>query len=414
MACKKSVAIIGGGPIGIELAARLITLNIFERITLFERGSSPGHNICLWSHVRLFSPWSLNASPWGRSLLDISFDEAYCPTGLEFLDQYLLPLSCKARELGVDIRLDTQVLSISKQTVLIGHPQYYLFSRSTYESEINDFADIIFDTTGTFGNFNRLGPGGAPALGELMIEEEGRIHRMIPSIDESKSFCAIPGSKIVCVGTGYSAITTLSNIIEAARQSSFPCELIWISRKGLGRPPYSIIENDSLPARSDLSLFGNSLALGQPVLPENLTFKYLPETIILGFSSRDAKISLSIASSSGETTTLFGFTHLIANVGYKPNLDIFRELNVHLCYQTEGPMRLASSLLSDRAHRDLSGESPDCLTQSSFGPSSLVTTEPGFYILGAKSYGRLTTFILRIGIQQIIDIVNLLESSIVL
>ena len=417
MACSQpqhlSVAIVGGGPIGIELAARLVTLDLFKSITLFERGPSAGHNICLWSHVLLFSPWSLNVSAWGRSLVNLSVDDSQCPTGREFLDQYLLPLAGKIATLGVDFQIETQVLSISKQPALASRPKYYLFSRSNSGSEQTFFADVVFDTTGTFGNFNRLGPGGAPALGELRLEEDGKIQRMIPSIDESRSFCATAGSKIVCVGTGYSAITTLSNIIEAVGQSSTQCELIWISRKVSGAPPYHIIKNDSLEARSVLSSFGNSLATDHSTLPENLSFKYLPGTSILELSSSNSTLSMVTASSTGETTTLLDITHLIANVGYKPNLDIFRELDVHLCYRTEGPMRLSSSLLSDQTQRDLSGESPDCLSQQSHGPSSLVTTEPSFFILGAKSYGRLSTFILRIGIQQIIDIVSLFEASIV-
>jgi len=259
-----------------------------------------------------------------------------------------------------------------------------------------------------FGNFNRLGPGGAPALGELLVEQSGRIDRMIPSADDCKAILSSGTSKIVCVGTGYSAITTLSNIIDAVRQTTERCQLIWISQKTSGIPPYHIIKDDPLQARSTLSSFGNALALGHLSLPENLTFMYLPETTILEFSSLepDSTLSMVIDSYNHKMVTLRDITHLIANVGYKPNLDMIRELDIHLCYRTEGPMRLSSALLSQR---EFLGESPDCLKQHSFGSSSLITTEDDFYILGAKSYGRLSTFILRIGIEQITEIVNLLS-----
>lgn len=43
----------------------------------------------------------------------------------------------------------------------------------------------------------------------------------------------------------------------------------------------------------------------------------------------------------------------------------------------------------------------DCLTQPSAGIEALRNPEPHFFILGAKSHGRLNTFLLRTGYQQI-------------
>ena len=46
----------------------------------------------------------------------------------------------------------------------------------------------------------------------------------------------------------------------------------------------------------------------------------------------------------------------------------------------------------------------DCLAQQSHGPDSLTNPEPGFFILGAKSYGRNSQFLLRAGWQQVDDV----------
>jgi hypothetical protein len=57
----------------------------------------------------------------------------------------------------------------------------------------------------------------------------------------------------------------------------------------------------------------------------------------------------------------------------------------------------------------LSGASTaDCLDQNSTGPQSLLNPERNFYILGAKSYGRNSRFLFRIGLDQIRDVFALI------
>jgi len=58
-------------------------------------------------------------------------------------------------------------------------------------------------------------------------------------------------------------------------------------------------------------------------------------------------------------------------------------------------MALAASLLKQA--------SADCLTIASSGAATLRTTEPNFFILGAKSYGRNSQFLLRTGFEQVRD-----------
>jgi hypothetical protein len=75
---------------------------------------------------------------------------------------------------------------------------------------------------------------------------------------------------------------------------------------------------------------------------------------------------------------------------------LYGELHVHACYVTDGPMKLAASLMKN--------PSADCLDQASPGPEVLATAEPSFYVLGAKSYGRNSNFLFSVGLQQIRDI----------
>jgi hypothetical protein len=51
-----------------------------------------------------------------------------------------------------------------------------------------------------------------------------------------------------------------------------------------------------------------------------------------------------------------------------------------------------------------SGSGGDCLAQTSHGPETLTNPEPGFFILGAKSYGRNSQFLMSIGWHQVDDV----------
>ena len=54
-------------------------------------------------------------------------------------------------------------------------------------------------------------------------------------------------------------------------------------------------------------------------------------------------------------------------------------------------MKLAASLM---------GAGGDCMSLPTLGIESLLSPEPNFYILGSKSYGRNSAYLLRVGIEQ--------------
>jgi hypothetical protein len=64
-------------------------------------------------------------------------------------------------------------------------------------------------------------------------------------------------------------------------------------------------------------------------------------------------------------------------------------------------MKHSAALLGDAAG--------DCLEQQSHGPETLTNPEPDFFILGAKSYGRNSQFLMRIGWAQVDDVMALLD-----
>jgi hypothetical protein len=58
-------------------------------------------------------------------------------------------------------------------------------------------------------------------------------------------------------------------------------------------------------------------------------------------------------------------------------------------------MKLAAALLAS------GGNGGDCLAQVSSGPETLRNPEPGLFVLGMKSYGRGSAFLLRLGYEQV-------------
>ncbi len=91
---------------------------------------------------------------------------------------------------------------------------------------------------------------------------------------------------------------------------------------------------------------------------------------------------------------------IIALTGSVGDHTLYRQLQVHECWATSGPMKLAAALLASSA--------VDCLAQTSHGSDTLRNPEPGFFILGEKSYGRNSTYLMRVGWQQVDEVFPLL------
>ena len=82
---------------------------------------------------------------------------------------------------------------------------------------------------------------------------------------------------------------------------------------------------------------------------------------------------------------------------------LYRQLQVHECYATAGPMKLSAKLLGETA-------GGDCLQTTAAGIEVLANPEPGFFFLGSKSYGRNAVFLLRSGWEQATEVVASLEA----
>lgn len=397
----RRLAIIGAGPIGVECALRALDEGF--AVTLYE-ATSPGAHVRTWSHVTFFSPWSLNRSARGVAALEaggveLAPDEDF-PTGAEYLDAYLEPLVEELkRDANFQLRDRTRVLGVSRVRALKGDlladPQRarrpFLLRVSGPEGERFDEVDVLIDASGVLANPNRLGPGGLAAIGEDALN--GEVMRRIPDVEAQHD--ALAGKRVLVVGHGHSAATTLGALTEL-REHAPQTHITWAYRAD--GEPFVEIEGDTLPQRRRLSRLGNAIARGEVSGVEPVGGVFVER-----ITREDSALRVHLADDHGRTREV-EVDRIIANVGYHPDTSLTSELQVHLCYASDGPMKLAASLLA-------SAGNADCLAQSSAGPEVLKNPEPDFFVLGNKSYGRNSNFLLKIGLEQIDDVMTLLTQK---
>jgi hypothetical protein len=396
-----TIAIIGGGPIGLEagLYARFLGYDVL----LFERGEIASH-IEAWGHVEMFTPFSMNRSSLALAALDaqglreLPAGGDYL-TGKEWRKRYLLPLS-QTDLLADSIHTKTSVIDVSRQEIL-KHEMPGSEDRATSQfrvvvvgpsGEASYLADVVIDCSGVVGRPNRIGAGGALAVGEREICES--FHHLPPDLS-GRDRQEFAGKTTLLVGAGYSAATTavaLATVAETDPETRF----VWAIRDDREAPIRRIV-NDRLPTRDALAKAANDLAASD-LAASDLAGANRCCTIrrSSGIESvrRDDVGRYSVRFTGEEKDQLFD--NIVANVGFRGDTSITEQLQVHRCYASDGPMKLAAALMQS--------DSVDCLDQTSSGAASLQNPEPDFYMLGSKSYGRNPNFLYSLGLEQIRDV----------
>jgi hypothetical protein len=392
------VAVLGAGPIGLEAALYARTLGM--AVTVYERGRLAEH-LLRWGHVRLFSPFGMNSTPLGRATIPKQNlpAEGDLLTGREHVARYLEPLA-KSEPLRDRIRLGATVLHVGRRGLLKGddpgdraRQPFRFLIREANQPERAEEADVVLDCTGTYGHPRWLGDGGIPALGESAAGTQ--IARGLEDIlGERRQHYA--GKNVVVLGGGYSAATTVCALVDLAERHP-DTWVVWLAR-GPRTQPIHRIPDDPLRERDRLAVRANTLATRAE---GNVEFH--PQTFVEAVEVLGKDQGFRVRARSAGKPRTWEAERLITNVGYTPNTDLYRELRVHECYASLGPMKLAASLLGQR------GE--DCLKQTGHGPESLRNPEPNFFILGAKSYGRNSNFLLRVGFEQVRDAFTLIAGK---
>ena len=352
MNCERLV-IIGAGPVGLEAALRGVRAGY--DVAVLEQGQV-GQAVQSWGHVELFTPFGMNSSSIGReavgSATTLPNDDAIL-SGAEYCCQYLQPLS-ECPELKGRVFEHHKLLAAGRSTLSkadqIGRPsraeQPFRLLIETPTGQENRFADILIDCTGFLGKHCWIGAGGIPCPGETECLTPDCY--VIPNVSSDIS-SNVSGQTIAVIGSGYSAATTVVSLAGLPSTESAE-KIFWITR-GDRIKPIAEVANDLLPQRRHLTVQANEFVMSSEGL-----VNWIPGAVVDGLSKSGSKYQLQLTWPNEGRAEVLNVDRVIANAGYRPNTSPFEELQIHRCYATEGPIKMAAHLLGEG--------SGDCLKQS--------------------------------------------------
>lgn len=377
------VVVIGGGPIGLVAAVHLVDRGIAP--VVLEAADGPGASIRSWGHVRVFSPWKHMVEPVSRRMLEnVGWrmpGAETLPTGDEFVAEFLEPLASLA-ELQPAARYNHRVMAVTRhgfdKLKSTGRKEapFEVVARGPDGEEVRTLARAVIDASGSYTTPNPLGSGGLPAEGER--EAQGHITYGIPDVC-GRERGRYAGKRVLVIGSGHSAFNSLLDL--AWLKTEVPgTDVIWaIRRKEIGRL-FGGGDQDALPARNHL---GERLrrTLGLGVL-----------RLETGFRARRIEPTTDGLQVGGDDRILGPVDEIIVATGFRPNLDMLREVRLGIDPILESPAALAP-LIDPNVH--------SCGTVHPHGYQELGHPERNFFIVGMKSYGRAPNFLLLTGYEQV-------------
>jgi thioredoxin reductase len=380
------VAVIGAGPVGLAAAAELILRG--ERPLVLEVGQGPGASIRKWAHVSMFSPWEFNTSKAAVALLTASGWEPpkaeAIPTGADLIERYLEPLA-SLPALRPHIRYGVRVTGVSRR----GHDKVRTEGRTEEPFVLRVTTDngdeeviearAVIDASGTWSAPNPAGADGLPAPGELAAAD--RLFYGIPDVlAEARGRYA--GKNVMVVGGRHSAINVLIEL--GALKRDFPTtRIIWVTRKAHIETAYGGESADALPARGALGIQARELV-------ERGTVEVL-SPFRIGRIARAVDGSLLVTGDHGGKERMLSAEEMIVTTGFRPDLSLLREIRLTL-----DPWLESSGVIGPLIDPNLHS----CGTVRPHGAKELAHLEPGFFIIGMKSYGRAPTFLVATGHEQ--------------
>ncbi|GIH03661.1 flavoprotein [Rhizocola hellebori] len=378
------VAVIGAGPVGMAAAAQLATRNM--PFVVLEAGDTVAASVAQWAHVRLFSPWRYNTDPAARALLETTGwtapDPQQLPTGGDLVSQYLAPLAAHPA-IAPHIRYGATVSAIARQGFdkvrTTGREHAPFLIRLADDTEL--LARAVIDASGTWRHPNPVGGNGLAAHGEAEARANGRVFDGMPDVLGVLRPHFV-GKNVAVIGAGHSATGTVLALAELAADTT----VHWVVRAPDPSRAYGGGAADALPARGSIGSAVKALVEQGKV------------TVHTGFFAHEITGD-AVVSTDGEKVA----ADVIVNAtGARPDHTAATELRLDLD-PILGSTRALAPLIDPNQH--------SCGTVPPHGADELAHPEAGFFIVGAKSYGRAPTFLLATGYEQTRSVVAAIDGD---
>ena len=389
MTNRLPIAIIGAGPVGLAAASHLLERG--ETPLVLEAGAEAAASVRAWQHVRLFSPWRYNIDHAAERLLHeagwTAPDPDELPTGRDLREQYLLPLVTET-PLSNHIRYESKVVAVGRK----GRDKMKTTGRDArtfvLKVESGDTAEwvearAVIDASGTWRTPNPAGANGIAVLGEKAFGEF--ITYGLPDVQGNER-PRYAGATTLVVGSGHSAMHVILDLLTL--QESYPgTQIVWAMRSASSTPDdFGGGADDALPARGALGERAYAAIRDGRV---HVAAPFLTRAVEANASGTTR---LRVLGEGREGDAALDVDRLVVTTGFRPDLEMLREVRIDIDPVTESVADLAP-LIDPNVH--------SCGTVPPHGVDELTHPEEGFFIAGMKSYGRAPTFLLATGYEQV-------------
>jgi hypothetical protein len=404
------IAIIGAGPIGLEAAlyARFLGYDVEVFTTgneVCQRITDKWETLPDAAESPLLTPFNMVCSPLGLKAIASQYCDHQFPDGnarltpSEWRELYLKPLSATDLLDGC-IQYGASVIHVGKVEIhktdcpagefdrgawdfrILAHdPRTLLCSMST--------ADVVLDCSGVSHARGWVGHGGIPALGEFDIQGMTRIHWPTKIRAERDVY---QGTAILVVGDDLQAARSVVDLAEL-RQEEPSTQIHWLTRFSRDQRPEGpiVLTDNDLPSRRQIFETANKLAMSSHV-------DWRPGAWVEQLSWRDDdRVAVAfVGDIEGELVV----DHVVCPTHSRPNWFYARELQLDICPITDAPRPFSRYLLQRPSPYSVEYPAPTA--------TALITSEPNYYVLGSKSFGRMPGFLYQHGLRQIRDVFTII------
>lgn len=354
--------IIGAGPIGLAMATRLILSN--KSFLILEKGKSVGANILEWGHIKLFSNWKDCVDIESQKLINKYNQTNYIledfPTGNEFVNQYLKRLTnLECFKNNIQLNSTVQIVNFDYST-----KEFSVIYNQSENIKIINCKNVI-DASGTWLNHKK----------SVKNQSDFSDYICHGILNAKKVVDYFQNTSIAILGNGHSA---MNSIVLASQYSN--ANINWVIR-------------DEEPRLGKSKVGGKSKKLEEKIiyLIEQDRIQLVTDFYLNKLSITKQKLNLH--SEKGEILSKVDF--LIQNIGADADYSFLSGIPLNLDNKFNSPKHLA---------KKINPESHTCDTLS-YNFQDTIISEKNYYVIGMKSFGKASNFLLSSG-YEILDELN--------